>query len=348
MFFGRSLAPRSRSARCRWRDGTTLRWSAWRCGSRSRRGAPINGRQNSNNFACVGVASRGTRLTNDQRTRDFNGTCRGHPPMNNQTSVSALLARPVQRQTGPQLGNRRQWSRHTIAGATSGCSTRNILHVVAARTGLPTRASSQPAGVRRLQALAEDLLAAEGPALATLVEDNFEAIDAETMASIQQATPAVAERIMSAFAVETDKRMLKAKERLEHVLDAGELLEMDRRLTTLFKQGQADAALLLCLNANVEAADPGTDKHSIMLHLYTRAQEEFEKKADPARAWCTSSARQPDAQIRDNILRTYLAPNGAHRAGRDEDTVGEADALHKFRIRSFRTPWRRPSSSRGV
>ena len=159
-----------------------------------------------------------------------------------------------------------------------------------------------------LQALAEDLLAAEGPQLAELVENNFEAIDAETMASIQQATPDAAERIMSAFAVETDKRMLKAKERLEHVLDAGELLEMDRRLTTLFKQGQADAALLLCLNANVEAADPNTDKHSIMLHLYTRAQEEFEKKADPARALVHKLCRQPDSQIRDNILRTYLAP----------------------------------------
>ena len=159
-----------------------------------------------------------------------------------------------------------------------------------------------------LKALAEDLLAAEGTTLAELVENNFEAIDAETMNSIQQATPDVAERIMSAFAVETDKRMLKAKERLEHVLDAGELLEMDRRLTTLFKQGQADAALLLCLNANVEAADPGTDKHAIMLHLYTRAQEEFEKKADPARALVHKLCRQPDAQIRDNILRTYLAP----------------------------------------
>ena len=62
------------------------------------------------------------------------------------------------------------------------------------------------------------------------------------------------------------------------------------------------------LNANVEAADPGTDKHSIMLHLYTRAQEEFEKKADPARALVHKLCRQPDAQIRDNILRTYLAP----------------------------------------
>ena len=160
----------------------------------------------------------------------------------------------------------------------------------------------------KLKALAEDLLAAEGQTLASLVEDNFEAIDAETMSAMQQAPPEIAERIMSAFAVETDKRMNKAKERLEHVLDAGELLEMDRRLTTLFKQGQADAALLLCLNANVEAADPSTDKHSIMLHLYTRAQEEFEKKADPARALVHKLCRQPDAQIRDNILRTYLAP----------------------------------------
>ena len=159
-----------------------------------------------------------------------------------------------------------------------------------------------------LKALADDLLTAEGQTLASLVEDNFEAIDAETMASLQQAPPEIAERIMGAFAAETDKRMNKAKERLEHVLDAGELLEMDRRLTTLFKQGQADAALLLCLNANVEAADPGTDKHSIMLHLYTRAQEEFEKKADPARALVHKLCRQPDSQIRDNILRTYLAP----------------------------------------
>ena len=45
---------------------------------------------------------------------------------------------------------------------------------------------ARPRRTVRLQALAEDLLAAEGPALATLVEDNFEAIDAETMASIQQ------------------------------------------------------------------------------------------------------------------------------------------------------------------
>ena len=42
----------------------------------------------------------------------------------------------------------------------------------------------RPRRAVRLQALAEDLLAAEGPALASLVEDNFEAIDAETMASI--------------------------------------------------------------------------------------------------------------------------------------------------------------------
>ena len=167
---------------------------------------------------------------------------------------------------------------------------------------------ARPRRTLKLKALADDLLTAEGSTLASLVEDNFEAIDAETMASIQQAPSEIAERIMGAFAVETDRRMNKAKERLEHVLDAGELLEMDRRLTTLFKQGQADAALLLCLNANVEAADPNTDKHSIMLHLYTRAQEEFEKKADPARALVHKLCRQPDSQIRDNILRTYLAP----------------------------------------
>ena len=94
---------------------------------------------------------------------------------------------------------------------------------------------ARPRRTLKLKALADDLLTAEGSTLASLVEDNFEAIDAETMSAMQQAPPEVAERIMAAFAAETDKRMNKAKERLEHVLDAGELLEMDRRLTTLFK-----------------------------------------------------------------------------------------------------------------
>jgi len=167
---------------------------------------------------------------------------------------------------------------------------------------------ARPRPAVALRALAEDLLAADGAQLTELVENNFETVDAETFAAIQQAEPERAERVTNAFAAETDRRMLKAKERLEHVLDAGELLEMDRRLTTLFKQGQADAALLMVLNANVDAADPDTDKHAIMNHLYTRAQEEFEKKADPARALVHKLCRQPDGQIRDNILRTYLAP----------------------------------------
>ena len=72
-----------------------------------------------------------------------------------------------------------------------GCSTRS-LHAVAARAGLPLLMPHHSRRGVALQALAEDLLAAEGPQLAELVENNFEAIDAETMASIQQATPAVA------------------------------------------------------------------------------------------------------------------------------------------------------------
>ena len=131
---------------------------------------------------------------------------------------------------------------------------------------------------------------------------------------------------MSAFAVETDKRMLKAKERLEHVLDAGELLEMDRRLTTLFKQGQADAALLLCLNANVEAADPGTDKHSIMLHLYTRARRVREKsrsRASPGAQVVPAAGRADPGQHFEDL---FGAADGADRAGRDAHTAGDADA----------------------
>ena len=42
--------------------------------------------------------------------------------------------------------------------------------------------------------------------------------------------------------------------------------------------------------------------------LFPYRQEELEKKTDPAKGVLHKLTRQPDAAIRDNILRTYLAP----------------------------------------
>ena len=95
-----------------------------------------------------------------------------------------------------------------------------------------------------------------------------------------------------------------------------------------------------------QAADPGTDKHSIMLHLYTRAQG-VEKKQIPPSPGAQAHSRQPDAQIRDNILRTYLAPQTELIAPDATRIPLEKPMPPQISHSQFRTPWRRPSSSAG-
>ena len=156
--------------------------------------------------------------------------------------------------------------------------------------------------------LAASLLAASPERLASLVADNFEALDAPTMAALEGAGGEAAARVMAAISEETECRMTAAKDKLEEILDAGELLEMDRRLMSLFKRGGADVPFLMCLNANAMNAEPGTDKAMVLEHLYTRAQEELEKRTDPAKGVLHKLNRTPDPDIRANVLYHYLAP----------------------------------------
>ena len=156
--------------------------------------------------------------------------------------------------------------------------------------------------------LATSLLGADEGRLAELVADNFDALDAPTMEKLQGGDADAANRVFGAINAETERRMAAAKDKLEEILDAGELLEMDRRLMSLFKRGGADVPFLMCLNANANAADEGSDKRMVLEHLYTRAQEELEKKADPAKAVLHKLNRTPDKAIRDNVLHHYLAP----------------------------------------
>jgi len=166
--------------------------------------------------------------------------------------------------------------------------------------------------------LAEELLSLkeDSQSLASLVEEKFEAIDQEVLVSLTKAEDAeAAHAAMATIKDATDARMSKAKARLETVLDAGELLEMDRRLTKLFKEGVVDAAFLVVLNANAaEAAKDATDEAAVQRarvfeHLYTRAQEEWEKRLpDQAKGVLHRLARTTDPAIRRNILVHYLAP----------------------------------------
>ena len=154
--------------------------------------------------------------------------------------------------------------------------------------------------------------------IGSLVEERFDAINQDVLKMLTQDDDLEgSQAAMSAVKDATDKRMSLAKERLEHVLDAGELLEMDRRLAKLFRDGVVDAAFLVVLNMNAastaEMANEGDEaaiqRARIFEHLYTRAQEEWEKRLpDQAKGVLHRLARTTDPQIRRNILQYYLAP----------------------------------------
>lgn len=154
------------------------------------------------------------------------------------------------------------------------------------------------------------LVESSGDDLASLVETRLDEIDENVLARVYEN-----EAVMDAVRGAVDKRMVASRDLLLGILDAGELLEMDRRLVRVFKDGLADASFLAVLNMNAEAArgeakdDASEQRARVMEHLYTRAQEEWEKRIEnQANAVLHRLTRTEQPVIRRNILEYYLAP----------------------------------------
>jgi len=180
-----------------------------------------------------------------------------------------------------------------------------------ARAPLPTAMSAGQSGGD--VPLAATLLAASAAALPELLADNFGRLDEATMTALAAAsgdagTAAASARVAAAINAETGRRVGAARDNLEMVLDGEDLLAMDKRLVQLARRGGVDVPFLLCVSSNAAEAEAGSDRKNVLEHLYTRAQEELEKQADPAAAVLHRLHRQPDAAIRDNIYREFLAP----------------------------------------
>lgn len=191
----------------------------------------------------------------------------------------------------------------------------------------PTRVSPFRMSLRAVSTSTEDDLAAmllasarDDGKLVTLIEDKLDEIDHTVMRRLMDALKGdenkdTAQRVIDALREAADRRLVGARELLEAVLDAGELLEMDRRLVKLFKDGLVDGSFIAVLNMNVAAArerandDASEQRARVMEHLYTRVQEEWEKRCDnQANAVLHRLTRTEQAVIRRNILEYYLAP----------------------------------------
>lgn len=105
------------------------------------------------------------------------------------------------------------------------------------------------------------------------------------------------------------------RDRLQELLDAGEINKMDARLCNMVKANQLDAGFLYVLFKNIEEAraDENEDLERLLQHLHSRLQEELEKKTPPPLALLHKLTRTSDESLRGNILRHYLVPQTAIR-----------------------------------
>lgn len=121
----------------------------------------------------------------------------------------------------------------------------------------------------------------------------------------------------------TQERMETGMETLKDLLSAGEITVLDSKITKNVRTGVIDPAFLSVLNLNIDEAQkiketlpadaPETDNQllPILIHIYTRVQEEMEKRAKPSMGLVHKLLRlmSPEfAPTRANILEDTLKP----------------------------------------
>ena len=102
----------------------------------------------------------------------------------------------------------------------------------------------------------------------------------------------------------------RARDQLQSLLGAGEINKMDQQLSAMVRKNEVDAGLFYVIMRNMQDAEDEGDEGGTRLlqHLYTRLQEELEKKTKPALALLHKLTRMDNPGVRANLLTHNLVP----------------------------------------
>lgn len=116
--------------------------------------------------------------------------------------------------------------------------------------------------------------------------------------------------LMAALEKRSAEGYERARDQLQELLSAGEINKMDTQLAGLVKRGEVDAGLFYVILRNIQDAASAGDEGGVRLlqHIYTRLQEELEKKTQPALALLHKLTRMDQPSVRANILVDSLVP----------------------------------------
>jgi len=113
----------------------------------------------------------------------------------------------------------------------------------------------------------------------------------------------------------TNERLENGKKLLVDLLNSGEINVLDRRIVENVKSGEIDPAFLIVLDMNINDAqmkatdEATTNRLQVLGHIYTRVQEELEKRAKPSLGLLHKLLRLVEEPgIRMNLLEHNLKP----------------------------------------
>ena len=153
------------------------------------------------------------------------------------------------------------------------------------------------------------------------LRENFQACDNDAMeflgAKLQAGETGNWPALLGDLQDLMQERLEAGKELLSSLIASGEINVLDRKIVEKVKSGECDPSFLNVLQINLQDAEQnmsneeqgGSQRFQVLLHIYTRVQEELEKKAKPAVGLLHKLLRMIDEPgIRVNVLEHNLKP----------------------------------------
>ena len=114
--------------------------------------------------------------------------------------------------------------------------------------------------------------------------------------------------LMTALQARSQVGYERGRDQLQALLGAGEINKMDAQLSALVRKNEVDAGLFYVIMRNMQDAKDAGDEggERLLMHLYTRLQEELEKKTEPALALLHKLTRMDNPGVRVNLLNANL------------------------------------------
>lgn len=156
-----------------------------------------------------------------------------------------------------------------------------------------------------------------GDTPSSVVFNNYDQFDAQFIKVLNERAmngDADSQAVLDALAIEQQKRVVDATDKLKEVLSKGDPMRMEGAIVKLAREGRIDESFLLLLEANADQARAAgaTGPADLMMKLRRRAMAEKDKQsATKEIKLLRQLLREPDSNKREQLLTDAFTPKEA-------------------------------------